>query len=278
MDAESRTGDSVPVVDVDWRIESVNPLESDAGNESDGGGDPECDRITLVRVVLQNTATVSQTVRVRNELAGPVLPPRQRGVPEAGWSRDGFEGTVPADGRLSLGYASPAPAVEPPVTVDRLGRCSVDEEPPQPAAVVRDQGRYRPPTDAVPATEPTVSESSADGDEMADTEATTRTAGERSAPGVEADGGDGATPPPAAAKWLRTVERRVERAERLDGASVSEATDVLSATGGIEGVVGLDERLDRDAAALEATAERAAELADRAEQASIPTSALRRLA
>ena len=78
--------------------------------------------VCLVRVVVENPGPVARRVAVSNRLDGPLMPPRREGVPERGWTDDGFEGTVPAEGRLPLGYACPAPAARPPVAVETRGR------------------------------------------------------------------------------------------------------------------------------------------------------------
>jgi hypothetical protein len=113
--------------------------------------------VTLVSVRVRNEASVARRVRVRNVLDGPTLPPRERGVPERGWSGDRFEGVVPAGGERTLGYACPAPrGDDPPVAVESLGRASTaddgvpDEADADAAAAVRMLGRARPPADAVP--------------------------------------------------------------------------------------------------------------------------------
>lgn len=104
-----------------------------------------------------------QRVRVENQLDGPVWPPRRRGVPATGWTDDGFECVLAADETRALGYASPAPPVDPPLVV-------VETEPVDPEAVdtgfepqtavptveetptgvVRALGSPQPPRDAVP--------------------------------------------------------------------------------------------------------------------------------
>lgn len=213
-----------------------------------------CAGVALVTVVVRNPSTVDRRVEVTNRLDGPVLPPRRDGTPEPGWDRDGFEGRVPPDGRLVLGYACPAPSVTPPVSVTDGGR------PGEESAVTADEavrrlGDPRPPADAVPV------ESSAARDD---------------------DGGDG-TPdgrtdadlPPAVGSWLSGVEERIERGEGLTDASVAEATAVLERS---EGVTDLEGRLAADAAALRRVADRTASLADRAEAVDVPVEALRRLA
>ncbi|WP_424007613.1 hypothetical protein [Haloferax denitrificans] len=74
---------------------------------------------------------------------------------------------------------------------------------------------------------------------------------------------------------LATVERRIELAERLDGASVADAAAALSeADFGVEAL----DSLDADRARLRRLAARATSLADRAADADPDADALRRLA
>lgn len=111
---------------------------------------------TLVSVRLRNDAPVARRVRVRNRLDGPVCPPRREGVPESGWDEEGYEGVVPAEGSVAVGYACPVETDEPdastPVAVESLGRADdADDGGDAVADAVRSLGRARPPADAVPA-------------------------------------------------------------------------------------------------------------------------------
>ncbi|RDI71645.1 DUF7857 domain-containing protein [Halopelagius longus] len=110
---------------------------------------------TLVTVRVRNDAPVARRVRVRNRLDGPVCPPRREGVPESGWDEEGYEGVVPAEGSVAVGYACPVETDEhddsAPVAVESLGRADdADESGDSVADAVRSLGRARPPADAVP--------------------------------------------------------------------------------------------------------------------------------
>lgn len=76
---------------------------------------------------------------------------------------------------------------------------------------------------------------------------------------------------------LAPYRGRVETVEALGLASVTEATALLEAKGGIDEVERVGHRLDADAAALRALAVEATALAARAEAATAPVDALRRL-
>lgn len=71
--------------------------------------------VTLVGLVV--AAERSCRVQIENRLEGPVWPPRRNGQPAEGWEDGTFTGCVPADGQLTVGYATPAPASEPPAAV-----------------------------------------------------------------------------------------------------------------------------------------------------------------
>ena len=257
----------------------------------------ERDGVCLVAVVVDNPAPVARRVSVSNRLDGPVLPPRREGVPERGWDDDGFEGTVPAEGRLVLGYACLAPAARPPVAVEARSRADTEGDADAtapgttPEAVVRRLGGHAPPADAVPVPSP------ADRDLPADAFDAGVPGTNRDAPTDDGDDSPRDRPDPPrvppgapdpsdapdavpadAAAWFRAVEARVDRAERLDGASVTAATTVVREAGGLDEVVDLPDRLSTDAATLRAAARRAERLADRAESADVPVDALRRLA
>ncbi|WP_144905028.1 DUF7857 domain-containing protein [Halobellus captivus] len=125
--------------------------------------------VTLVQVELRNTVSVDLRVRVRNELDGPVLPPREEGLPASGWGADGFCGAVPASGRRGVGYACPVSSPtetdthseavsgdselsrdSDAVSIDVLGPADGSESQSTPtAAAIRSLGRARPPADVV---------------------------------------------------------------------------------------------------------------------------------
>jgi hypothetical protein len=235
-------------MDSDWSITTLDGRED----------------VCLVRVDLRNDGPVDRRVEVRNRLDGPVLPPRRGGVPEPGWSRAGFEGVVPASDRLVLGYACPAPAERPPVSVIEGGRATDAEGAIDAERAVRELADPRPPADAVPsAAEPP------DGSSPTDDERDTAT---------PTDGDATALPPPVGS-WLSDVERRVERGERLADGSLAEVTAALDATDEAgEDVTALDGRLARDAATLREVAARAESLSERATAVDLPLDALRRLA
>lgn len=210
------------------------------------------DDVRLVTVELRNPDPVDRRVRVDNRLDGPVLPPRRAGVPDPGWDRDGFTGVVPAGGRLPVGYACPAPPRRPPVSVVDEGRAAGEPTDDTAAAAVRGLADPRPPADAVPDADVTESDPEA---------------------GSQADG-----PPDPVTSWLTTVERRIERGERLTDASVSVAVDGMEAVGKDgHDVADLDARVAADATALRTVAARATALAERAEAVDIPVEALRRV-
>lgn len=233
----------------------------------------EC--VALVTVLVYNPDPVDRRIRVRNELDGPVLPPRRQGVPEQGWDESGYEGVLASEKTVALGYACPAPVERPPVTIHDRGRARTDESdvdttatatttPPTPERAIRQLGRATPPRDAVP---------------VARDDTTDETENDR--PDDENDRPDDRPTdeslPASVEEWLVTVETRIERGEQLSD-SVAAATDVLEAAGGLETVADLPERLAADTTALETVATRAERLAERAEETDVPVEALRRLA
>ncbi|MFC7323136.1 hypothetical protein ACFQMF_00935 [Halorubrum rutilum] len=93
-------------------------------------------------------------------------------------------------------------------------------------------------------------------------------------------GDDGAltrTDPDSVDDWFAAVKSRIERAERLAGADVETATEVVGDAGGVDALAELDDRLDDDAERLRSVSERAASLAERAAETDVPVDALERL-
>lgn len=95
---------------------------------------------------------------------------------------------------------------------------------------------------------------------------------------VERERGGESTPPPAVTAWLDDIESRITRAERLEDASVREATAVLTEADGLDPALDDAERLPAVARELRALAARATDLADRTDAVTVPEEALRRLA
>ncbi|MFB6220688.1 MAG: hypothetical protein ABEH90_04545 [Halolamina sp.] len=241
-------------MELDWTIDTV-------------GG------VTLVRVRLGNERSVERRVRLRNRLDGPVLPPRREKEPEAGWDREGVTTVVPAAEAVALGYACPAPPAEPPVETVDIGSPS-EAEPEDPAAgeAIRRLGDARPPR-AVLGGEVSPDDGSG---EAASTLPTENAGADTVNP---AGGGEetGRKLPSEAAALLDPYRRRVETLEALGVASVPEATEILDASSGVDGIEQTGARLTDDAAELETLAAEAAALAARARAVTPPTDALRRL-
>lgn len=270
--------------------------------------------VTLVELALTSDVTVHVTVESQLQ---PVWPPRERGRPAAGWTETGFEGVVEADGRLVLGYASPADAVEPPATV--VGTEPVDEEAadrqPSAEALVRSLGGAGPPRDAVPLLDGSgpPAEQQASGEQTGDAGTASRTSGSsqdrvtgrndrgRNSPesdpspdGPTREGESGtavASEPPveggtdrqepgaAVDAWLDAVERRLETAERLAAAdTAAEAQAAVDAAGGIDAVRALCDDLEADERRLGAVGGQHGQLRERIAAVEIPLSALERLA
>ncbi|QLG29512.1 hypothetical protein HUG10_13760 [Halorarum halophilum] len=223
--------------------------------------------VALVTIHVRNPTPVARRVRVANRLAGPVLPPRRNGVPEAGWDDDGVTAIVDAGDSAALGYACPLggrEAVDPPAELAEVG--DPDERRDDAVARARrDLGPFRPPRDAVPlgtATDGPV-------DPIGESSSTGSTADSPSRPWNTAL-------PDDVAAYLDHATRRIELAERLTDASVPEATDALAECDVAPDV--LAEVVDEDAETLRVLSERAGTLASRAEATNVPADALRRLA
>jgi len=254
------------------------------------------DGVTLVTVRLRDIDGPTR-VRISSRLDGPVWPPRREGVPERGWTDEGFDGVV-GPGTDVLGYATPAPPSNPPaelVTAEPVADTH-DELTTDPESVLRQLGDPTPPADAVPTGD---GEPAADADPVprdghtfevdGDTEppetATASAAGARSEPlgapdrddeTATRDGGT-ADLPAAVGPWLAEMARRTDRAERLSEVeTVPEATEAVRAAGGLAAVRDLAEA--DDAAQLRALARRARRLADRRAGATIPVDTLDALA
>lgn len=271
--------------------------------------------VSLVRCRLHNDAAVPRRVRLRSRLDGPVLPPRRGGVPEPGWDADGATVRLDPGERRALGFATPAPSVEPPVEIDVTdpsvtdpGESDGDETFPPATAVVRDMGSYRPPRDAVLEERTDVDDADSDDTEHSSVDVgpeesmcaddpvgsttgeeptETATANEPGGTGTEDSGpvspvgaidtAECRPDPECVVAWLDAVERRVERGERLTDADVQTATKSVARVDGIDAIAELDDRLVDDTNQLRRVEDRITELAARAERVDVPVDALRRL-
>lgn len=104
--------------------------------------------VTLVAIRVEHDGEQRQRVRLANECAGPVWPPREEGLPAPGWDDGGWEGVLDPGERKPLGYATPGEPRDPPVTVAWTERAA--EGPPDASEAVAEFGDPRPPRDAVP--------------------------------------------------------------------------------------------------------------------------------
>ncbi|WP_424001555.1 hypothetical protein ACOZ4I_16720 [Haloarcula salina] len=239
------------------------------------------DGVTLVTAVVSGV-TEPTRLTVANRLDGPVHPPRRQGVPEAGWTDDGFEGVV-GPGTCALGYATPAPAADPPaelLSAEPVSDSPTDDRLDSDEALIRELGDPSPPADAVP---------EGDGDAPPSAEPTSDTDATPSAeptaagpsPTSPADRPETATQPlpDDVSRWLDTVSRRVDRAENLAAAdSLDEAAEAVRAVDGLAGVRTVAARGPVDERCLRALARRADRLADRRAAATVPVETLVRLA
>jgi len=247
------------------------------------------DGVTLVTAVVSGVAEPTR-LTVANRLDGPVHPPRRQGVPEAGWTDDGFEGVVGPE-TCALGYATPAPAADPPaelVSADPVPGAvpsATEERLDSDAAVIRELGDPSPPADAVPMGETDASPNAEPPAAVPTDDADAATAAEPIAadpsgnPPVDRPDTAGEPLPDDVARWLDTVSRRVDRAERLaDAESLDEAAEAVRAAGGLDGVETVAARGSVDERCLRAVARRAERLADRRAAATVPVDTLARLA
>ena len=257
---------------------------------------------SLVRCRLRNDDAVPRRVRVESEFDAPVLPPRRAGVPADGWDANGVTLRVGRDERRGFGFATPAPPVDPPVEIadvepieptasdgsvrEVVGSAADGRDPGStPAAALRELAEHRPPRAAVDG-DPEVDDRSEDTAAAGDARGSDRDRDEAESDD-NADGGDDTeddddalarADPGSVDDWFAAVESRIDRAERLTGADVATATEVVGDAGGVDPLADLDDRIDDDAERLRAVSERAASLAERAAETDVPVDALERLA
>lgn len=222
--------------------------------------------VALVAARLRNETGLDRRVRLRNRLAGPVLPPRTEGVAEAGWDRDGATVRVPAGGTVAVGYACPAAGqrADPPLVVADVGPPA--DESVGVAHARRRLGDPRPPRAVVADAVDGGNSSVTPGERPVESEPDRTATSER----------DGGTQESEA--WLATIRERVDAARKLEGASVTEAAAVLESTDEVGDVADLETALAADERALRRAGGEAAALADRVAQTDPPVAALGRLA
>ncbi|MEY7850970.1 hypothetical protein AB7C87_17420 [Natrarchaeobius sp. A-rgal3] len=105
--------------------------------------------VTTVRVVLANTHSTPQTVRLRSCLEGPVWPPRTNGVPDPRWDENRWESTIRPGRRRGVGFATPAPPTDPLVEVVSSERHDADEPVQSPETVLADLEDWCPTSDVL---------------------------------------------------------------------------------------------------------------------------------
>lgn len=238
------------------------------------------DGVTLVTVRVSGDG-VARRVRVEQRLDGPVWPPRREGRPVAGWDETGYEGTVPAEGRLVLGYATPAPPDSPPVSVEEgavveeTDAAGIADDP---TAVLQRLGDPSPPRDAVSLPDSDAGTPTSTGDRAPDEPTGTDERGPERESAQTRTARDGRAADPVTA-WLDRVEDRVRTVERLDAIeTVPDASEAVGATGGLAACRRTTRASEADRRRLLAVAARARRLADRIESTDPPIETLERLA
>ncbi|WP_280535351.1 hypothetical protein [Halopenitus sp. POP-27] len=117
--------------------------------------------LAIVTCLLCNDGPEAKLVRLRNDLDGPVVPPRRHGVPEPGWDRSGYTCHIEGSSRVGFGYvcATGMDSERRPMTIesvepieDEVGRRDADGTGANAAAerAIRTLGDHRPPRDCVP--------------------------------------------------------------------------------------------------------------------------------
>lgn len=239
--------------------------------------------VALVTVRLRNETGLVREARVRNELAGPVLPPRREGTFEAGWDREGVTVVVDVGDSAVRGYAcplddadsgDPTGRIEPPATITSVDSPSDTTSPGSPDSAVnharRSLGDPRPPRAVVE-----VGSEAASLDQSASADEDGTSDGDDEAGEAYVSRPD---TPDEVDDRLDSVRERVAVLESLDGASVDEATEILCAHGGLSGVEALASSVEEDAEALKVDAADTESLTERIAEVSLPIDGLRRLA
>jgi hypothetical protein len=233
------------------------------------------DGVTLVELVV--TSSKAQRVCIESNLT-PVWPPRRQGQPAAGWNGPTFEGELDSDGRLVVGYASPAAAVEPPAELTTESPAEADEI--DPRDVIQALGDGTPPRDAVPTEQPSPPSDSGTAAFSANDERSRVPEGttEPNEQSTQAGRDLSESLPPAVAAYFDGVDRRLAAAEELaDPGSVEQAQEAVSAAGGLAAVDGLDRQLDADRKRLKRLDRRQQALAGRLDSIEIPVERLERV-
>lgn len=283
-DHEGRLSGPDTSVRVRWRIDTI---EESVDSRPDTA---EPEQVTLVQLRLRNPASVAQRIRLQNSLEGPVLFPRRQGVPEAGWDREGFVGVVDAESERALGYACPAPVQTPPIALQQAEgsrqECGAESTHHlTPEAVVRTYGDSAPPVAVGHDARYRGTQHGGPDAGPRSSEVQSRAESRKTAPPAEPETtgpGSGqvqpSTPPAPVTAWLDGIESQVVRAEALEGATVPEATAILAEGEGLDPVLDDVDQLSMSAGQLQALAERAGDLAARAETVEVAEQSLRRLA
>lgn len=102
--------------------------------------------ITTVRVVITNNRSTPQTVRIDSLLDGPVWPPRRNGVVDPRWDGTVWAGAIRPERRRGVGFASPAPPIDPPVELVSCDRCDSAQPARSPSEVLAELEGWSPTT------------------------------------------------------------------------------------------------------------------------------------
>ncbi|WP_096390487.1 DUF7857 domain-containing protein [Halopenitus persicus] len=256
--------------------------------------------LAVVTCVLCNDAPAEKRVRLRNDLEGPVVPPRRRGVPESGWDRDGYTCRVNGNSTVGFGYVCPAltSVDRRPMTIESVE--DVDDEDDGTAAggtetddaatesavasAIRTLDDHRPPRGSVP------SDGNGGGGEPVDAGESGKVPTEETPTGKPPteDGANGMTSideksingeaPARIEDRIDAVGDDLDRLGRLTDADLETAASVVAESGDLQT---LESDVDRLAAAIDelrTLRDRIDEVIERHDRLETPIEALRRIA
>jgi hypothetical protein len=265
----------------------------------------ECDHETVAGVTLVEcrlASDLTERVTVEPTHDGPIWPPRRQGVPAAGWTDDGWTGTVPAEGYRALGYATPAQPADDPARISATAQPESDEAV-SARDVIRSLGDPTPTRDAVPPA--TDAETGRDRSDLPSTEAPDPSVDSEGAPterpsapesadaaadrGADRSGrqpesqspgdtGNAADQPLTPEAALDAIETRLWTARDLaEVSTVEEAREAVDRAGGLPAVRELSSQLEADRDRLATLEERTSRLAAEAAAVEVPVGSLERL-
>lgn len=105
--------------------------------------------VTLVRAIVTNTRTTTQSVTIETHVDGPIWLPKRNGMAVSEWTDETWSAVLQPGESRGLGFATPGEPMDPPVAIGSTARSMQTET--ESKQIIGSLEEWSPPT--IPSTE-----------------------------------------------------------------------------------------------------------------------------